>query len=98
METFVRYAKSPHKKTFDPVPRMTPLESFRALREFCRFRIAGSTGKHDVTIKRTKDTKNWEIITVQFLNFVSLRRCSGHASRSRGEMSVSILVAAFGTI
>jgi hypothetical protein len=45
------------------------------LREFsrnflCRFQIAGSIRKYHVTTKRTKDTKDSEIITFQFLNFV----------------------------
>jgi nitrate reductase NapE component len=43
--------------------------------------------KYHVTTKRTKDTKDWEIITFQFLNFVLF-------ANFVVIMSVSILVAA----
>ena len=55
------------------VLRITMVESFRGLRKFCRFQIAESIGKYHVTTKRTKDTKDSEIITFQFLTSCSSR-------------------------
>src|SRR5215470_86663 len=40
---------------------------------FRPFQIAETRSKYHVTTKRTKDTKDWEIITFQFFNFVPSR-------------------------
>ena len=45
-------------------------ESFCSLRKFCPLQIVESISKYHATTKRTKDTKDSEIITFQFSSFV----------------------------